>query len=62
MKQIKPRKLTKKEIQAIVTSPSIVKKKKEAEDLFNSPKFKKHILEKTAGKRLSSKSVKHQAA
>lgn len=39
--------MTKEEIQAILNSPTVVRKKKEAQELFHSPEFESHIQKKS---------------
>jgi hypothetical protein len=54
MKSIKTRRMTTEEIQSILNSPTIIRKKKEAEQLFHSAEFKTHIQKRTAERKESS--------
>jgi hypothetical protein len=53
MKLIKPRNMTKEEVQAIQNSPTVIRKKKEAQELFHSPEFESHIQKKSAQRKKS---------
>jgi hypothetical protein len=54
MKSIKTRRMTTEEIQSILNSPTIIRKKKEAEQLLYSEEFKVHIQKRAAERKESS--------
>jgi hypothetical protein len=54
MKSTKTHKMTAAEIQSILNSPTIIRKKKEAEQLFHSAEFKTHIQKRAAERKKSS--------
>jgi hypothetical protein len=57
MRKPKRKILTPEYVKALLKSPCLVKKRKAAEVLFNSPQFKAHIKERSAKKVNASRKI-----